>query len=67
MRAPTVEEGAMVLVARGKTPITMNQGETGCLPARVVHNDKDANQAAPVKFLVFFVTRKSQPFAVPVK
>jgi hypothetical protein len=57
----------MVLVLRGKTPVTMNRSDTGCLPPRVVHDDKNASQTAPVKFLVFFVTRKGQPFAVPVK
>src|SRR5579864_5024016 len=62
-----VQEGSMVLVPLGKTTVTMNQGDTGCLPPRVVHDDKNASQAAPVKFLVFFVTRKGQPFAVPVK
>ncbi len=62
-----VQEGSMVLVPRGKTPVTMNQSDTGCLPPRVVHDDKNASQTAPVKFLVFFVTRKGQPFAVPVK
>jgi quercetin dioxygenase-like cupin family protein len=62
-----VQEGSMVLVPRGKTPVAMNQSDTGCLPRRVVHDDKNASQTAPVKFLVFFVTQKGQPFAVPVK
>lgn len=62
-----VEEGSMVLVPRGKTSITMNQGETGCLAPRAVHDHKNASQTARVKFLVFFVTEKGQPFAVPVK
>ncbi|HYL57762.1 MAG TPA: cupin domain-containing protein [Candidatus Acidoferrales bacterium] len=62
-----VQEGSMVLVPRGKTPVTMNQGETGCVAPRAVHDDKNASQTAPVKFLVFFVTEKGQPFAVPVK
>ena len=62
-----VQEGSMVLVPRGKTPVTMNQGETGCVAPRAVHDDKNASQTTPVKFLVFFVTETGQPFAVPVK
>jgi quercetin dioxygenase-like cupin family protein len=62
-----VQEGSMVLVPRGKIPVTMNQGETGCVAPRAVHDDKNASQTAPVKFLVFFVTQPGQPFAVPVK
>ena len=62
-----VQEGSMVLVPRGKTPVTMDQGQTGCVAPRAVHDDKNASQTAPVKFLVFFVTEKGQPFAVPVK
>jgi quercetin dioxygenase-like cupin family protein len=62
-----VLEGSMVLVPRGKTPVPMNQGETGCVAPRAVHDDKNASQTAPVKFLVFFVTEKGRPFAVQVK
>jgi quercetin dioxygenase-like cupin family protein len=62
-----VQEGSMVLVPQGKTPVTMDQGQTGCVAPRAVHDDKNASQTAPVKFLVFFVIEKGQPFAVPVK
>ena len=62
-----VQEGSMILEPRGKASLTMNRGETGCVPPKLVHDDKNASETAPVKFLVFFVTKKGQPFAVPVK
>jgi hypothetical protein len=51
-----VQQGSMVLVPRGKTPVTMDQGQTGCVEPWAVDDDKNASQTAPVKFLVFFVT-----------
>jgi quercetin dioxygenase-like cupin family protein len=62
-----VQEGSMILEPRGKASVTMNQGDAGCVRPKLVHDDKNASQTVPVKFLVFFVTEKGQPFAVPVK
>jgi quercetin dioxygenase-like cupin family protein len=62
-----VQQGSMVLVPRGKAAVTMKQDESGCVPPKLVHDDKNASQTEPVKFLVFFVADKGQPFAVPVK
>ena len=53
-----VQEGSMILEPRGKASVAMNQGDTGCVRAKLVHDDKNASQTAPVKFLVFFVTEK---------
>ena len=60
-------EGSMVLVVDGKPPVTMKAGESGYVLPKQVHDDKNASQTAPVKFLVFFVVEKGQPFAVPVQ
>ena len=60
-------EGSMILEVDGKPPVTMMPGETGYVPPRQVHNDKNASQTAPVRFLVFFVAEKGQPFAVMVQ
>jgi hypothetical protein len=39
----------------------------GSLPPRTVHDDKNASQTAPLKFLVFHVAKKGEPLAVPVQ
>jgi len=34
---------------------------------RTVHDDKNASQTAPLKFLVFHVAKKGEPLAVPAQ
>jgi quercetin dioxygenase-like cupin family protein len=60
-------EGSMVLELDGQQPVTLNPGDSGHVLPRQVHDDKNASSSKPVKFLVFHVTAKGQPLAVPVR
>ena len=60
-------EGTMLLEIDGGQSVTLNSGQSGSLPPRTVHDDKNASQTAPLKFLVFHVAMKGDPLAVPVK
>ena len=60
-------EGSMVLELDGQPPVTLKPGDSGHVMPRQVHDDKNASSSRPVKFLVFHVTEKGQPLAVPVR
>ena len=60
-------EGSMLLEVAGKSPITLKAGESGHLPPKQVHDDQNASQTAPLKFLVFHVANKGQPLALPAQ
>ena len=60
-------EGTMLLEIEGGKAVTLKSGQSGSLPPRTVHDDKNASQTAPLKFLVFHVAKKGDPLAVPVK
>lgn len=60
-------EGTMLLEIAGKESVTLKAGQSGSLPPRTLHDDKNASQTAPLKFLVFHVAKKGDPLAVPVK
>ena len=60
-------EGTMLLEIDGGQSVTLKSGQSGSLPPRTVHDDKNASQTAPLKFLVFHVAKKGDPLAVPVK
>ena len=60
-------EGTMLLEIAGKESVTLKAGQSGSLPPRTVHDDKNASQTAPLKFLVFHVAKKGDPLAVSVK
>lgn len=60
-------EGTMLLEIVGKESVTLKPGQSGSLPPRTVHDDKNASQTAPLKFLVFHVAKKGDPLAVPVQ
>ena len=61
-----VLEGTMLLEVVGKDAATLRPGQSGSLPPRVVHDDRNASQTAPLKFLVFHVAKKGEPLAVTV-
>jgi quercetin dioxygenase-like cupin family protein len=61
-----VLEGAMTLEIEGKSPITLQAGQSGHVAPKTVHDDKN-NGKAPLRFLVFHVADKGQPLAVSVK
>jgi quercetin dioxygenase-like cupin family protein len=60
-------EGTMLLEIVGKESVTLKAGQSGSLPPQTVHDDKNASQTAPLKFLVFHVAKKGDPLAVPVQ
>ena len=60
-------EGTMLLEIVGKESVTLKPGQGGSLPPKVVHDDKNASQTAPLKFLVFHVAKKGDPLAVPAQ
>jgi len=60
-------EGSMVLEVEGEPPVTLKPGDSGHVVPRQVHDDKNASTSKPVKFLVFHVSEKGQPLAVPVR
>jgi quercetin dioxygenase-like cupin family protein len=62
-----VLEGAMALEIEGKAPVTLKPGDSGHVPPKQVHDDKNPSTAAPLKFLVFHVADKGQPLAVPAQ
>lgn len=60
-------EGTMVLEIEGKPSVTLKPGESGSLPPRTVHDDRNGSTTRPLKFLVFHVAKKGEPLAVSVK
>ena len=50
-------EGTMLLEIVGKESVTLKAGQSGSLPPGTVHDDKNASQTAPLKFLVFHSRR----------
>jgi len=60
-------EGSMVLELEGKPPVTLKPGDSGHVLPRQVHDDKNGSTSKAVKFLVFHVTDKGQPLAIPVR
>jgi quercetin dioxygenase-like cupin family protein len=60
-------EGTMLLEIAGKDSVTLKTGQGGSLPPRTVHDDKNASQTVPLKFLVFHVAKRGEPLAVPVQ
>jgi quercetin dioxygenase-like cupin family protein len=59
-------EGTMLLEIAGKQSVTLKP-QSGSVPPRIVHDDKNASQTAALRFLVFHVAKKGEPLAVPVQ
>lgn len=53
-----VLEGSLVLEVQGKPPVTLKVGDSFQTKPREVHNAKNASTTAPIKALVFYVTKK---------
>jgi quercetin dioxygenase-like cupin family protein len=62
-----VLEGSLILEADGHAPTTLKVGETAHIPAKHIHNARNANPSGPTKVLVVLVGEKGQPLATPVK
>jgi quercetin dioxygenase-like cupin family protein len=61
-----VLEGSLTLEPDGQPPVTLKAGESAHLPAKHIHNAKNASTTEPVKVMVFLVGEKGQPLATPV-
>jgi quercetin dioxygenase-like cupin family protein len=59
-------EGALTLEHDGQSPVTLKAGESAHIPAKHIHNAKNASATGPSKVLVFLVGEKGQPLATPV-
>jgi quercetin dioxygenase-like cupin family protein len=62
-----VLEGALLLEPDGHSPVTLKAGESAHVPAKHVHNAKNASASGPTKVIVFLVGEKGQPLATPVQ
>jgi quercetin dioxygenase-like cupin family protein len=62
-----VLEGALILEHDGHPPVTLQAGESVHIPAKHIHNAKNASTTQQVKAVVFLVGEKGQPLAIPVK
>jgi quercetin dioxygenase-like cupin family protein len=61
-----VLDGAVTMQIKGEAPVTVHAGETFHAPANTVHRATNASDN-PAKGLVFGLTAKDEPLAVPVK
>ncbi len=59
-------EGSAILEMEGHPPITRKAGDSNYVPAKHVHEGKNASTTDPVKILVFRVHEKGQPITVRV-
>jgi quercetin dioxygenase-like cupin family protein len=62
-----VLEGSLLLEPDGHAPATLKAGESSHIPAKHVHNARNASTTELVKVLVFLVGEKGQPLATPVQ
>lgn len=66
-----VLEGSVVLEVQGKSPVTLKAGDSFQTKPREVHNVRNASTTAPIKTLVFYVTKKKDvplsDISIPVK
>ncbi len=61
-----VLEGSLILEPDGHPAVTLKAGESAHMPAKHIHNAKNASTSEPVKVVVFLVGEKGQPLATPV-
>ena len=62
-----VLEGSYVLEIEGKRSVTYKAGETYHVPPMQAHFARNLSTTAPVKVVVFLITKSEQPRGVPVK
>jgi quercetin dioxygenase-like cupin family protein len=60
-------EGAVSFELDGQPPVTLKAGESVHIPAKHVHNAKNASPTEPGKVLLFLVGEKGQPLTTPVQ
>jgi len=62
-----VLEGALIPEHDGQPPVILKAGESAHVPAKHIHNAKNASTTEPMKVIVFLVGEKGQPLATPVQ
>jgi quercetin dioxygenase-like cupin family protein len=62
-----VLEGALILEHDGQPPVTLKVGESAHIPAKHIHNAKNASSTEQAKVMVVLVGEKGQPLAIPVQ
>ena len=62
-----VLEGSLILEPEGQPPVTLKAGESSHLPARHIHNVRNASTTGPAKVIVFMVGEKGQALTTPVQ
>lgn len=62
-----VLDGVFVLEVDGNPPVRLKAGESGHVPAKTLHEGKNGSQTSPTRVLVFGLTSKGEPLAVPAK
>ncbi len=62
-----VLEGSGIVEVEGKAPLPVNPGSSGHIPAKQVHEGKNASTTGPLKLLVFRIHEKDQPITVRVQ
>jgi quercetin dioxygenase-like cupin family protein len=62
-----VLEGALLLEHDGQPAVTLKAGESTHIPAKHIHDARNASTTQQVKAVVFLVGEKGQPLATPVK
>jgi len=60
-------DGAVTMQVEGEAPVTLQPGETFRAPANAAHMATNASETSPAKGMVFGLTSKGEPLAVPVK
>jgi quercetin dioxygenase-like cupin family protein len=60
-------EGSLILEPDGHAPVTLKAGESAHMPAKHIHNARNASTMEPTKVLVVLVGEKGQPLATPVQ
>jgi quercetin dioxygenase-like cupin family protein len=62
-----VLDGELLLEHDGHPAMTVKAGESTHIPAKHIHNARNASSAQQLKAIVFLIGEKGQPLAIPVK
>jgi len=62
-----VLDGSGLLEIDGRPPVPSKAGEVNYIPARQVHEGRNASPAAPLRLVVFRIHEKGQPVTVRVQ
>lgn len=60
-------EGALTIEIDGKTPVTLQPGQTMHIPAKAIHRALNPNASTPARVLTFGVFQKGEADTTPVK